>query len=185
VNAGDKGPRIAGSSMEESMLMENCIAVWEGEGGSPCLSRFRVPHQAAPHSKSSPEARPVAGELTGTVNQIEWAVQIKERVSAEFDRVARALNSVAGEQGPQDRLDTQAILAILEEKRAEVMARTQAGYFIHDWQELSDQVRQMIVQDPRYLTIKNSKTARRRDNGSAPTDLHIPQKAVDPSGRRS
>jgi cell division FtsZ-interacting protein ZapD len=100
--------------------------------------------------------------VTGTVNQIEWAVQIKERVSAEFDRVAKALQSVAGEQADQDRVDTQAIIAILEEKRAEVMARTQAGYFIHDWQELSDQVRRMIVRDPRYLAIKSSKTTRRR-----------------------
>jgi hypothetical protein len=99
--------------------------------------------------------------VTGTVNQIEWAVQIKERVRAEFDRVAKALQSVAGEQAEQDRVDTQAIIAILEEKRAEVMARTQAGYFIHDWQELSDQVRRMIVQDPRYLAIKNSKITRR------------------------
>jgi hypothetical protein len=100
--------------------------------------------------------------VTGTVNQIEWAVQIKERVRAEFDRVAKALQSVAGEQAEQDRVDTQAIIAILEEKRAEVMARTQAGYFIHDWQELSDQVRRMIVRDPRYLAIKSSKTTRRR-----------------------
>lgn len=99
--------------------------------------------------------------MTGTVNQIEWAVQIKERVRAEFDRVAKALQSVAGEQAEQDRVDTRAIIAILEEKRAEVMARTQAGYFIHDWQELSDQVRRMIVRDPRYLAIKSSKTTRR------------------------
>lgn len=99
--------------------------------------------------------------MTGTVNQIEWAVQIKERVRAEFDRVAKALQSVAGQQAEQDRADTRAIIAILEEKRAEVMARTQAGYFIHDWQELSDQVRRMIVRDPRYLAIKSSKTARR------------------------
>lgn len=99
--------------------------------------------------------------MTGTVNQIEWAVQIKERVRTEFDRVAKALQSVAGQQAEQDRMDTQAIIAILEEKRAEVMARTQAGYFIHDWQELSDQVRRMIVGDPRYLAIRNSKTTRR------------------------
>ena len=99
--------------------------------------------------------------MTGTVNQIEWAVQIKERVGAEFDRVAKALQSVAGQQAEQDRADTRAIIAILEEKRAEVMARTQAGYFIHDWQELSDQVRRMIVRDPRYLAIKSSKTTRR------------------------
>ena len=35
-----------------------------------------------------------------------------------------------------------------------MMAKDQAGYFIHDWQELRDQVRRMIIQDPRYLAIK-------------------------------
>ena len=49
-----------------------------------------------------------------------------------------------------NEVDTEAILAILEDKRAEVLSRERAGYFIHDWQEISDQVRQMIGQDPRY-----------------------------------
>jgi hypothetical protein len=98
--------------------------------------------------------------LTGTVNQIEWAVQIKERVNAEFDRVAKALESAARKQTDRDRADTQ---AILEDKRADVMARTQAGYFIHDWQEMNDQVRQMIVKDPRYVAIRSSKKARQRE----------------------
>jgi len=52
---------------------------------------------------------------------------------------------------------TRAIIAIVEEKRAEVMAEDQAGYFIHDWQELSDQVRQMILRDVRYQAIKAKK----------------------------
>ena len=34
------------------------------------------------------------------------------------------------------------------------MANPSAGYFIKDWQELTDQVRQMIFKDPRYQTIK-------------------------------
>jgi hypothetical protein len=101
--------------------------------------------------------------MTGTVNQIEWAIQIKERVNAEFDRVAKALESAARKQTDRNRADTQAILAILEDKRADVMARTHAGYFIHDWQELNDQVRQMIVKDPRYVAIKSSKKARQRE----------------------
>lgn len=100
--------------------------------------------------------------MTGTVNQIEWAVMIKERVNAEFNRVAKALRSAAGKQTDRDRVDTQAILVILEDKRAEVMARTQAGYFIHDWQELNDQVRRMILEDGRYLEIKSKKKARQR-----------------------
>jgi len=98
-------------------------------------------------------------KLTGTPSQIEWAEQIKPRVNAEFDRVAKAFAVVAGNQGEQARTDTQAVIAILEEKRAEVMARDQAGYFIREWQELSDQVRRMIGEDSRYQAIKARKAA--------------------------
>jgi hypothetical protein len=81
---------------------------------------------------------------------VAWAEQIKANVSAEFDRIAKALESRAGGQSEQHRSDTRAVIAILEEKRAEVMAKDQAGYFIHEWQELRDQVRLMITHDPRY-----------------------------------
>ena len=96
--------------------------------------------------------------MTGTANQIEWAVEIKARVGAEFDRVANALDSAAGKQTGQKRTDTQAMIAILNEKRAGVMARDEAGYFIQEWQELRDQVRQMIATDVRYRAIKAQKT---------------------------
>ena len=46
---------------------------------------------------------------------------------------------------PRALIDTEAIIAILEEKRAEVMRREQAGYFIRYWQEISGQVRQMNI----------------------------------------
>jgi len=36
--------------------------------------------------------------------------------------------------------------------RIEVMEHQEAGYFIHDWQELRDQVRQMIMKDDRYIS---------------------------------
>ncbi len=100
--------------------------------------------------------------MTGTVNQIEWAEQIKIRVSAEFDRVNRALAAAARKQTEEDRVDTVAVIGILEEKRAAVMVKDEAGYFIHDWQELSDQVRQMIAQDPRYKKIKINKELAKR-----------------------
>jgi hypothetical protein len=96
--------------------------------------------------------------MTGTANQIEWAEQIRARVSTEFDRVAQALEAAAGNQGERDRMSTRAVIEILEDKRAEVMAKDQAGYFIVEWQELHDQVRQLIAQDPRYQAIKARKT---------------------------
>jgi len=92
--------------------------------------------------------------MQGTPSQIEWAEQIKPRVNAEFNRVADAFAAVACNQSEQARADTQAVIAILEEKRAETMANNQAGYFIKDWQELSDQVRRMIGEDARYQAIK-------------------------------
>ena len=120
------------------------IETWESEGGA-------VP--------DSPGAS--ATSMSGTAAQVEWAERIKRQVSAEFDRVAASFRSVAGKQGDDKRADTEAIIAILEEKRAEVMSREQAGYFIHDWQEISDQVRQMIFHDARYQAIKSKAAARR------------------------
>jgi hypothetical protein len=117
--------------------MKERISVWEGEGGSL--------------NETSEKA------LTGTVNQIEWAKQIKTKVNAEFDRVITALKAAATKQSGQDRMDTQAIIGIVEEKRNEVMEHQEAGYFIHDWQELRDQVRQMVMKDDRYKAIKTGK----------------------------
>ena len=96
--------------------------------------------------------------MTGTVNQVDWAQQIKAGAGAEFDRVAKALQAAVARQAGQKRMDTQAFIAILEDKRAEVMANNDAGYFIREWQELRDQVRRMIAQDPRYQAIQANKT---------------------------
>jgi hypothetical protein len=99
--------------------------------------------------------------MTGTQSQIEWAEQIKPRVDAEFDRVARALTEAAGDKSEQVRADTRVAIDIIEEKRAEVMANDHAGYFIRDWQELTDQVRQMIGKDARFQAIRARKAAQK------------------------
>jgi hypothetical protein len=93
--------------------------------------------------------------MTGTVNQIAWAEQIKIQVDAEFDRVCAALESAATKQSGQRKADTLVMIAILEDHRAEVMANEQAGYFIHDWQEIRGQVRELIVADSRYKAIRS------------------------------
>lgn len=110
----------------------------------------------------TPSADRAPQKMTGMPGQLEWAAQIKPRVGAEFDRVAKAFEATAAKQTGLDRADTFAVIAILAEKRAEVMEIEQAGYFIRDWQELSDQVRQMIAQDPRFKTIQANRAARRR-----------------------
>jgi hypothetical protein len=101
-------------------------------------------------------------KLIGTPSQVEWAEQIRLTVAQEFERVARAFQAQASIQTGQKQSETRTILAILEQKRAETMANQQAGYFIRDWQALSDQVRQMIAKDPRYLAIKELRATRRR-----------------------
>ena len=118
----------------ELKIMEDSISVWEGEGGS--LSN------------------PRSHRMTGSVDQIEWAERIRVQVNGEFDRVAKALQAAALKQSEQDRLNTYEIMLILEEKRGEVLSNARAGYFIHDWQELRDQVRKMIMNDARYKAIK-------------------------------
>ena len=92
--------------------------------------------------------------LNGDAHEIEWALRIRTQVNAEFDRVARVLERTAKQRSGQKRLDTYGMIAILEEKRAEVMSNPDAGYFIRDWQELQDQVRKMMINDARYQAIK-------------------------------
>jgi hypothetical protein len=94
--------------------------------------------------------------LNGTAHEVEWALRIRTQVNAEFDRVARVLERTATHRSGQKRLDTYGMIAILEEKRAEVMSNQDAAYFIHDWQELQDRVRKMMNQDARYQAIKAS-----------------------------
>lgn len=92
--------------------------------------------------------------MTGTANQIEWADLIKPRVNAEFDRVARAFRVVASGQKATAQAGTLAVIEILEKKRIEELAHDEAGYYIKHWQELNDQVRQIIFQDPGYQMLK-------------------------------
>jgi len=92
--------------------------------------------------------------LNGTEDQITWALQIRTRVNAEFDRVAKVLEGTAKKRTGQNQVNTYTMISILEEKRAEVMANREAGYFIQDWQELHDQVRQIMNKDSRYQAIK-------------------------------
>ncbi len=122
--------------------MSKELEAWEGEGGAVLFPL--LPSQV---------------QISGTVNQVEWANRIRLNVNAEFDRVAASFRLIAGKQMDGKRADTDAIVAILEEKRAAVMSRDQAGYFIHDWQEINDQVRQMISRDPRFQKIKSRRKA--------------------------
>lgn len=104
----------------------------------------------------------MSGELTGTPNQIEWAEQIRFAVAQEFDRVAKAFQAQAGIQTGRKQAETRAIIAILEQKRAETMSIRFAAYFIREWRELNDQVRQMIAKDSRYQAIRDQRTMRQR-----------------------
>jgi len=118
------------------------LETWEDDGGA---------------ARPSPSVS--TASMTGTASQIEWARRIKRQVNDEFDRVAALLRSVARKQSEAKRAETEAVIGILEDKRAEVMSKQQAGYFIHDWQEIGDQVRQMIFRDTRYQAIKSNREA--------------------------
>ena len=100
--------------------------------------------------------------MIGNVDQVRKAEQIKERINAEFDRLAQALQSSAAKQTGAERVDVETVIVILEEKRSEVMAKGQADYFLNNWRELSARVRELIVQDSRYRDINTRKALRRR-----------------------
>ena len=116
------------------------LEIWEDDGGSDGVPGF---------------------QLVGSAAQLEWAGRIRRLVNAEFSRVAASFRAVAKGQLGAARAETEAILQILEEKRGEVMSRTEAGYLIHDWQEISDQVRQLIRRDVRYGAIVAQRAARK------------------------
>jgi hypothetical protein len=100
--------------------------------------------------------------LRGTPSQVEWAEQIRPRVVQEFDRVAKVFHAQMAIQTGEKQSETRTILEILEEKRAETLSIRFAGYYIRVWQELSDQVRQMIAKDPRYQAVRDQRATRLR-----------------------
>lgn len=126
-------------------LTTNAIETWESEGG------------ALPGSAGA-----MAPTLDGSVAQVEWAQRIRANVNADFDRVAASFRVVANNQNGTQQADTESIISILEDKRDEVMRRQQAGYFIHEWQEIGDQIRQLIFRDARYQEIKSNRPTRRQ-----------------------
>ena len=133
-------------------MMREAIEAWEAEGGG----LREITEGTAEPSVVVYRRRPVSSEkrMIGTANQVDWAEQIRSQANAEFDRVAKALKSAASNRSAKNRSDIAAMIAILEDKRVEVMSNDSAGYFIHDWQELRGQVRDLITKDARYLAIK-------------------------------
>jgi hypothetical protein len=149
--------RILSSATIMEDLTADFLGEWESEGGAT-IRLDVLTHLATPGFEPSIAAKTI---LVGMPNQIEWAEQIKDRVHKEFDRVGVILKSEAAKQVGWDQIDTLKLVAILEEKRHDVMANDSAGYFIHDWQELRDQVREMIVKDPRHGKIMARQAARK------------------------
>ena len=110
--------------------------------------------------------------MIGNEDQIERAEKIKVRLNNEFDRIATALASSAAKQTGQDKSDVEAVIVILEEKRAEILSKGQADYYINNWRELNDRVRILISQDVRYLAINTRKALRGREPVSRKSTQH-------------
>ena len=96
--------------------------------------------------------------LQGSESQIEWAERIRDLVAAEFDRVALAFRGVAAGQEAGAQAYTHDVVALVEKIRSEVLGNERAGYFIHDWQDISDQVRKMVFTDSRYTVLRAGRT---------------------------
>lgn len=98
--------------------------------------------------------------MIGSADQVKQAELIKVRVNAEFDRIASALGTSAAKRTGQDQTDMETVIAILEEKRAEIMAKGQADYFINNWRGELGRIRELIAQDTRYRAINTRKAIR-------------------------
>jgi hypothetical protein len=137
-------------------MMREAIEAWETEG------RWLREITEGAAEPGVIVYRPVSSEkrMIGTANQVDWAERIRGQVSEEFDRVTKALESAMSRQSELKRGNTLTAIAILQDKRSEVMAQDQAGYFIREWHEMRDQVRQLITQDSRYQAIRAKPVAR-------------------------
>jgi len=129
---------VSSQGYQMSNVLASQLEAWEGEGGAT----------------ERPDC--TGSSLRGTDNQVEWALRIRRQINQEFDRVAAAFRVVSHRQKGQRRTETVTIIDILEEKRLEVMRNEEAGYFIRGWQEIGDQVRQLIFEDARYQAIKSN-----------------------------
>jgi hypothetical protein len=78
----------------------------------------------------------------GTKLQVKWPERIELLMNARFD-LRNARESVATEDA-EDRINTQALLVLSEDKRRHV-TEDEAGYLIHEWQGLRNQARRMII----------------------------------------
>ena len=121
--------------------MQQELSGWEGEGGA--IGR-------------PPDVCAIALDLIGTPTRWSGRNASGDRVIADFDRVAKSFHTVAAEQAADKRAGTEAIIDILEDSRAAVMRKEHAGYFIREWQETGDQVRQLLLHDPHYQALKGS-----------------------------
>ena len=93
------------------------------------------------------EEASVAAECEGGIPSfLDWR--------SPSDPVAKALKASVGMLAEQDRMDTHGVIVGLEKKCTEVRTKDQAGYFIHVWRELRDQLRKIIGKDSRYQAIK-------------------------------
>ena len=54
--------------------------------------------------------------MIGTVNQADWAEQIKTRVSVEFELRGQSARVGGWQQTPQKRMETLSVIALLERR---------------------------------------------------------------------
>jgi len=93
-------------------------------------------------------------EEAGLTGECEGGVPSSWDWRSSSDPISKAFQAPAGMSAARDRMDTQAVIVVLKEKRTEVRTKDQAGYFIRVWRELRDQVWKMIRPDSRYQAIK-------------------------------
>lgn len=98
--------------------------------------------------------------LTGDPTQISWATRIRAEVSLSFDRVIIAIQTGTNKYKGLEPSETEKLLFLVEEHRADVLGVPEAQYFLDHWQDPVDRVQRLIHGDARWRVIIEAKAAR-------------------------
>jgi hypothetical protein len=98
--------------------------------------------------------------LNGLPSQVIWANQIREQISASFERLVMAVASGVNRYKGLEPEETSALLDIVEEHRLRVLSVPDAQYFLDHWQDPVDRVQRLIHNDERWKSIVEARSVR-------------------------
>lgn len=98
--------------------------------------------------------------LNGLASQVIWANQIREQISAGFERLVISIASGVNRYKGLEAAETTTLLDVVEEHRLRVLSVTDAQYFLDHWQDPVDRVQRLVHGDERWKAIVEARAGR-------------------------